>query len=101
MNDRDYSERQQLRSTRAESGYTSARLSAATIAKLRELLRAVGVAQVYGLDELLYELAVTELQRRQVRVAVVTSEQARVARAVAQIRKSAAKNRPHSRRRRQ
>lgn len=63
MRRRDKGERKELRAVRAASGRRSAQLSGATLALVAELLNATR-GQVYGLDELVYELASAELERR-------------------------------------
>lgn len=59
--DRADSERRALRKIRSGSGYTSARLSLKTV-ELLERLKELGCLS--GLDEVCYELAVAELDRR-------------------------------------
>ena len=64
MNGRTYAERQNLRRARAETGYTSLRISNATRELLGELSRIIQPYELRGLDELVAELAAAELARR-------------------------------------
>jgi hypothetical protein len=68
VNDRTYLERQQLRRESAASGYSSLRVTRATIAALSELTSLLLPHEIRGHDELVYELALEEIARRRAKL---------------------------------
>lgn len=65
MKRREWQERRDLQRARAETGYTHVRLTRGTVATLEQLRSEC--AGVTSMDELIYELALAELDRRGVR----------------------------------
>lgn len=60
MNGRDWSERRKMQAARIATGYTHARISRATAAELKKLMKELGY-QCSGADELIYELVTYQL----------------------------------------